>query len=84
MKKLRRCVDCIIAQTNIVRESSECCLFRNLFIIYNKAIVFHVIVDESVTDRKRQALERVVVDYEHHVVFHLVDSTIFDGFPDYI
>lgn len=45
-------------------------------------IVFHVIVDESVTDRQRQALERVVEDSElHRVMFHLVDGRFFDDFP---
>lgn len=48
----------------------------------NEAIVFHVIMDESVTNRQRQALERVVEDCDlHHVVFHLVDGKSFDEFP---
>lgn len=48
----------------------------------NEAIVFHVIMDESVTDSQRQALERVVEDCDlHHVVFHLVDGKFFDEFP---
>ena len=48
----------------------------------NEPIVFHIIIDESVTVMQRHLLENCVNDSNNHqIVFHLVDGSLFNNFP---
>ena len=45
-------------------------------------IVFHIVVDESVTTQQKKELNRVLCENpQHSLLFHLVDDTLFDDFP---
>lgn len=45
-------------------------------------IQFHILIDESVNGMQKDELEKVVKDNaRHEVVFHLIDGSAFDGFP---
>lgn len=48
----------------------------------NSRIVFHVIIDESVTDINKKALVEIAESFNIKIAFHLIDGHLFDSFPN--
>lgn len=44
-------------------------------------IEFHVMIDESVTQKQKEQLQRVLVDSEHKITFHLINGNLFKHYP---
>ena len=45
-------------------------------------IVFHAVIDESVTNEDKESLTKTVAQFGQKLEFHLVDSHLFDSFPN--
>lgn len=45
-------------------------------------IVFHVVIDASVTDEDKSSLTSIAGQFNQQIEFHLIDSHLFDTFPN--
>ena len=45
-------------------------------------VIFHIVIDGSVTSEQRKELEEVIYEnVQHYLFFHLIDDRLFDDFP---